>query len=111
LSSYQQSSSSIFEDNSSYQNTSNSLPKQSKSTNNIPTNDQDPNFESWLNNDKPKPKASTDNTRSSSSKKPSDKNQSIPPKPKEEPEPNLISFDDDKWMDDDDAGWESIDTK
>jgi len=110
LSSYQQSST-TFEDNSGYQNTSTSVPKQSKSTNNLSTNDQDPNFESWLNNDKPKPKTSSDNTRSSSSKKTTEKIQSVPPKPKEEPAPNLISFDDDKWVDDDDAGWESIDTK
>ena len=41
-------------------------------------------------------------------KQPSD----IPPlKSKETPASNLISFDDDNWADDDDAGWESIDTK
>jgi len=50
-------------------------------------------------------------------KKPSDTNQSLPAKPKEPPAPNLITFDDDKWGNDDDedagwdAGWESIDTK
>jgi len=43
-------------------------------------------------------------------KKTSDTNQSIPAKSKEQPAPNLITFDDDKWGDDDD-GWESIDTK
>jgi hypothetical protein len=33
----------------------------------------------------------------------------IPAKP--EPAANLMSFDDEKWMEDDDAEWESIDTK
>ncbi len=104
-SSYQQSS--TFENNSGYQNTSTSLQQQSKSNNNnLPTGDQDANF------DKPKAKSSSDNTRSSSSTKTTnDKNQSIPAKPKEEPAPNLINFDDNQWADDDDAGWESIDTK
>jgi hypothetical protein len=30
---------------------------------------------------------------------------------KSKPAPNLINFDDEKWADDDDAGWESIETK
>ncbi len=96
------------------ENTSTSLPnrsqQQSKSNTSLSTGDADPNFESWL-NEEPKTKPSGANIQSSSSQKTTDTNQSVSTKPKEQPAPNLISFDDDKWLDDDDAGWESIDTK
>ena len=46
----------------------------------------------------------TGNTNSSASSKPK-------PKPAPAPAPNLINFDEEKWAHDDDAGWESIDTK
>ncbi|CAF1239478.1 unnamed protein product [Adineta steineri] len=125
-SSYQQQSPSTnFNDNSSYHNTFNSLPtsnsyhqqEQSKSNNDVSNRGRDDSFESWL-NDEPSSKPSASATRSTSSKKTGNtsssksKSESKPkPEPKAAPAPNLINFDDEKWALDDDAGWESIDTK
>lgn len=113
-------SSSAYGDNSGYQNTSNSLPtpqqhhqQQSKSDENVFKHDRDPSFESWL-NEETKPKPSSATGRSTSSKKTSHSSSSkskATPAPAPAPAPNLITFDDEKWADDDDAGWESIDTK
>lgn len=111
-------SSSGYGDNSGYQNTSNSLPtpqhqQQSKSDENVFKYERDPSFESWL-NEETKPKPSSATGRSTSSKKTSHSSSSkskATPAPAPVPAPNLISFDDEKWADDDDAGWESIDTK
>ncbi len=104
-----------MDNHSGYQNTATtSLPdrsqQQSTSNNSLSKQDSDPNFESWL-NDEPKTKSKGTNNQSSIAKQTGDINQSAPAKPKEQPAANLISFDDDKWADDDDAGWESIDTK
>jgi hypothetical protein len=110
-----------LKDNSGYQNTSNSLPahhhqQQSQSNNDISEKQRDLSFESWL-NDEPSSKLSATATRPTSSKKTGNTNSSAPSKPKPEPKPapapapNLIHFDDEKWADDDDAGWESIDAK
>ncbi len=97
------SSSTFDNSNSSYQNTSTNLSnpslQQSKSNSYLSTEAHDANFESRL------------DTKLSTTKEPGDKSQSVQAKPKEQPAPNLINFDDDKWGDDDDAGWESIDTK
>ena len=112
-----------MKDTSGYQNTFTSLPNhQSKSNSDMSKPQRDDSFESWL-NDEPSAKPSSGNsnrapaasssTSSSSSKKSSSAQSSKPKAPaKAAPAPNLINFDDDnKWADDDDAGWESIDTK
>jgi hypothetical protein len=88
---------------------------QSKSNDDVSKYERDDSFESWL-NDEPKSKPLNTATRPTSSKKTGNTSSSISPKPKAkpkaEPAPNLINFDDEnKWADDDDAGWESIDTK
>ncbi|CAF1008503.1 unnamed protein product [Adineta ricciae] len=125
----QQSSSSSTNRDSGYQNTFNSLPvahhnQQSRSNDDVSKRERDLSFESWL-NDEPAPKPSSSTTRSSSSKKTSSANSSASSKTKSEskakptpapapapaPAANLINFDEEKWADDDDAGWESIDTK
>ncbi|CAF3128858.1 unnamed protein product [Rotaria sp. Silwood2] len=119
-SSYQNSSASpAYNNDSGYQNNFNSLPsrqqqqqqqqQQSQSNNDISKSERDLSFESWL-NDEPSSKSSTSSSRPTSSKKTGDTNSSAPSKPKSTPAPNLITFDDEKWADDDDAGWESIDT-
>ncbi|CAF3777085.1 unnamed protein product [Rotaria sp. Silwood1] len=117
-SSYQNpSSSSTYNNDSGYQDTSSSLPnrqqqqqQQSQSNNDISKPDRDLSFESWL-NDEPSSKSSTASSRPTSSKTKGNTNSStLPSKPKSAPAPNLITFDDEKWADDDDAGWESIDT-
>ncbi|UJR32058.1 hypothetical protein I4U23_019526 [Adineta vaga] len=123
----QQSDSSTYSRDSGYQNTFNSLPvsqhqhqQQSKSNDDVSKRERDLSFESWL-NDEPTSKSPTSTTRPSSSKKSNNSNSSTSSKTKSEPKvkatpapaaaPNLINFDDEKWADDDDAGWESIDTK
>jgi len=117
-SSHQQTSSPTYNDNSGYQNTFNSFPhqhqhhQQSKSNDDVSRRERDNSFESWL-NDEPDSKSSNATDRSTSSKKTGNTNSSdsSKSKPAPAPAPNLINFDDDKWADDDDAGWESIDTK
>ena len=85
--------------------TSTALPEPGKSHENLSSRDSDPVFDSWLNET---PKTQSTTHQSLPSKQSSTTN---PAKSKEQPAPNLINFDDDKWADDDDAGWESIDTK
>jgi ADP-ribosylation factor GTPase-activating protein 1 len=124
-SSYQQQTPSpAYSENSGYQNNSNSLPnqqqqhhqQQSRSNNDLSQPERDPSYESWL-NDEARPKSSASANRSTSSKKTGNTNSSSStkskstPAPPSAPAPNLINFDDEKWADDDDAGWESIDTK
>ncbi|CAF0959262.1 unnamed protein product [Rotaria sordida] len=116
-SSYQNpSSSSTFNDNSGYQNTFSSLPnrqqqqqQQSQSNNDVSKPERDLSFESWL-NDEPRSKSSTSSNRPTSSKKTGNTSVSASSKSKATPAPNLINFDDEKWANDDDAAWESIDT-
>ncbi|CAF3754197.1 unnamed protein product [Rotaria socialis] len=127
FSSYQShsSSSSTYHNDSGYQNTfSNSpTPQQaqltlSQSNTEISKPQRDVSFESWL-NDEPISKPSSASSRATSSKKTGNTNSSAgsktkqvsAPAPVSVPAPNLISFDDEKWADDDDAGWESIDTR
>ena len=101
---------------SGYQtNTSNSLPTKPAQTNSdLSGSGRDLSFESWL-NDEPKAKTSTTKKTTSTSTKTKVTPVSAPtptPAPTSAPAaPNLITFDDDKWADDDDAGWESIETK
>jgi hypothetical protein len=108
----------MHNDNSGYQhqNNFNSLPtqhqQQSKSNDDISRQERDISFESWL-NDESSSKPSNTAGRSTFSKKTGNTNSSgsSKSKPTPAPAPNLINFDDEKWADDDDAGWESIDTK
>ncbi|CAF1545141.1 unnamed protein product [Adineta ricciae] len=97
-SSYQQASPPLTLDShhSGHQNTS-------KSNTNLSSHEFESGFDSWVNHE---PNIST--------KKPDSKSKSTThnkPKQEEQPASNLINFEDDKWADDDDAGWESIDTK
>ncbi|CAF4516541.1 unnamed protein product, partial [Rotaria magnacalcarata] len=78
--------------------------EQSKSNNSLPRNDREQNFESWFDDE-------VKNVEDRPSSKNSDTPVSVKPKEEEEKGSNLINFDEDKWVDDDDVGWESIDTK
>ncbi|CAF4655503.1 unnamed protein product, partial [Rotaria magnacalcarata] len=78
--------------------------EQSKSNNSLPRNDREQNFESWFDDE-------VKNVEDRPSSKNSDTSVSVKPKEEEEKGSNLINFDEDKWVDDDDVGWESIDTK
>ncbi|CAF5188570.1 unnamed protein product, partial [Rotaria magnacalcarata] len=90
----------------------------SQSSTEISKPQRDVSFESWL-NDEPISKPSSASSRTTSSKKTGNTNSSAgskakqvsAPAPVSVPAPNLISFDEEKWADDDDAGWESIDTR
>jgi len=86
--------------------------QQSKSNDNVSEHERDASFESWL-NDEPRAKPTKSSNRTTNSKKSSSsKSKSTPAAaPAPVPAANLISFDDDKWANDDDAAWESIDGK
>lgn len=99
---------------------SNSLPVHpSRSNNDLSRPNRDLSFESWL-NDEPSSKKSapppttttTSNVQRSTKKSSTSKSKAEPTPAPAAPAANLISFDDEnKWADDDDAGWEPIDTK
>jgi hypothetical protein len=109
-----------LKDTLGYQNTfSSQTNQQSKSSSDTSKDQHDLSFESWL-NDEPMARASAKNNssstnRSSTSKKTSHNNANASSKTKKEvksvPAGNLINFDDDNNWTNNDAGWESIDTK
>ena len=75
----------------------------SQSNTNLSSHEFESGFDSWTNHE---PNTSTKKSDLKSKSTTHNK-----PKQEEQPASNLINFEDDKWADDDDAGWESIDTK